>query len=243
MERLIWHGFTGWEQQPDQRTERKEVLWMIGKEQSLLTGEVYDWVASMECARIGEEPHHIYFDNGSRRGAVSFYEGYIIELSVEDEETGETPFYIHFAIRDVKETKDRVRLFFRSLEGEMVGQERIDLSTVRTLCLTRILVSCSCGITSSYFALLMQQAADRAGLRAEVRAVGLEALDQLEEQYDQILLAPQVGYMLTSCRERYGDKVQAIDIADFASRNMEHVLRQAVQRAHGASCPIMRPLY
>ena len=122
MERLIWHGFTGWEQQPDQRTERKEVLWMIGKEQSLLTGEVYDWVASMECARIGEEPHHIYFDNGSRRGAVSFYEGYIIELSVEDEETGETPFYIHFAIRDVKETKDRVRLFFRSLEGEMVGQ-------------------------------------------------------------------------------------------------------------------------
>lgn len=243
MERLIWHGFTGWEQQPDQRTERKEVLWMIGKEQSLLTGEVYDWVASMECARIGEEPHHIYFDNGSRRGAVSFYEGYIIELSVEDEETGETPFYIHFAIRDVKETKDRVRLFFRSLEGEMVGQERIDLSTVRTLCLTRILVSCSCGITSSYFALLMQQAADRAGLRAEVRAVGLEALDQLEEQYDQILLAPQVGYMLTSCRERYGDKVHAIDIADFASRNVEHVLWQAVQRAHGASCPIMRPLY
>lgn len=213
------------------------MLSMIGEEQTLLTGEIYDWVASMKCAQIGKEPHHIYFNGGVRKGTVSFYEGYILELSVEDEETGEVPFYIHFAIRDVKETKEHVHLFFRFLGGEDGGQGKIDLSAVRAPYAMKLLVSCSCGITSSYFALLMQQASDQAKLGVSVRAAGLDKLDQMQEQYDQILLAPQIGHRLSSFRVRYGDKVQAISMEDFASRNVEHVLFRAVQRGRGVSCP------
>ncbi len=208
---------------------------MSEKKQTLLTREIYDWVTSMECARVGKNPDHIYFYCKGRKGTISFYEGYIIELVVEDTGTGETPFYIHFAIQDIQETKENVEIFFQFLERKEEKRAVLDVSALRQTRPLRLLVSCSCGITSSYFALLMQEALDRAGAQIKVSAVCYTDVEKVQEEYDHILLAPQISYMLPEFQKRYGNKVLAIDMVDFASRNVEHVLNTITQKRYTAA--------
>ena len=45
----------------------------------------------------------------------------------------------------------------------------------------------------------------------------------------------QIGYMLPKFQQKYGDKVLAIDMVDFASRNVEHVINVVAQEAHAAA--------
>ncbi|MCI8297752.1 MAG: hypothetical protein HFG22_18135 [Lachnospiraceae bacterium] len=208
---------------------------MSKEQQTPWTKEIYTWVASMKCARVGKNPDHIYFCCKGRKGTISFYEGTIIELVVEDKATGETPFYIHFAIQDIQETKENVEIFFRFLEGKEEGKAQLDVSAIRQTKPLKLLVSCSCGITSSYFALLMQQALDGAGSQIQVAAVSYTEVEKVQEAYDHILLAPQIGYMLPKFQQKYGDKVLAIDMVDFASRNVEHVINVVAQEAHAAA--------
>lgn len=207
----------------------------MSKKQTALTGEIYDWVSSMTCAHIGKSPNHIYFSGKNRRGTISFYEGYIIELSVENSQTGESVFYIHFAIEDIQETKENIRIFFQFLQREGEKVEKLDLTAIRQVKPVKLLISCSCGITSSYFAFLMQQALNQAGTEIRADAVSFTDVDRVQEQYDYILLAPQIRYMLPKFRERYGDKVLGIDLADFASRNVNRVLNLIVKREYQAA--------
>ena len=200
-----------------------------------LTDEIYRWVSSMKCAHISKNPNRIHFYHQTRKGTIAFYEGYILELSVEDCQSGQCPFYIHFAIQGKEQAKGNIRLFFQALEGKGAGQEALDRCAVRRMKPLKILVSCSCGITSSYFALLMQEALDRAGAQIKVSAVCYTDVEKVQEEYDHILLAPQISYMLPEFQKRYGNKVLAIDMVDFASRNVEHVLNTITQKRYTAT--------
>ena len=64
---------------------------MSKEQQTPWTKEIYTWVASMKCARVGKNPDHIYFCCKGRKGTISFYEGTIIELVVEDNGNGIDP--------------------------------------------------------------------------------------------------------------------------------------------------------
>ena len=202
---------------------------MNEKMQTPLTREIYDWISSMKCAHVGENPNHIYFCCKGRKGTISFYDGYIIELAVEDKETGETLFYIHFAIQDIEETKKNVQIFFQFLEGKEGEKAQLNLSAVGQTKPLKLLVSCSCGITSTYFAHLMQETLDQAGSGIKVSAVSYTDVEKVHEEYDHILLAPQISYMLPEFQKKYGNKVLAIDMVDFASHNVGHVLNTIMQ--------------
>ncbi len=200
-----------------------------------LTDEIYRWVSSMKCAHISKNPNRIHFYHQTRKGTIAFYEGYILELSVEDCQSGQCPFYIHFAIQGKEQAKGNIRLFFQALEGKGAGQEALDRCAVRRMKPLKILVSCSCGITSSYFALLMQESLNQAGAKITADAVGNTGVEEVGSRYDYILLAPQIGHMLPEFQEKYGDKVLAIDFMDFASRNVNHVLNLIAQKAGTAA--------
>ena len=53
-----------------------------------LTDEIYRWVSSMKCAHISKNQNRIHFYNQTHKGTIAFYEGYILELSVEDCQSG-----------------------------------------------------------------------------------------------------------------------------------------------------------
>ena len=60
----------------------------------------------------------------------------------------------------------------------------------------KILLSCSGGLTTSYFAYSMQEIFKRQGLDIVVDAVGYMEIDKVIDDYDMVLLAPQVAYLL-----------------------------------------------
>ena len=56
-----------------------------------------------------------------------------------------------------------------------------------------------------------------------IDAVSYLNLDQVQQDYDVILLAPQIDYKYPELKERYGSKLMKIDTLDFATRNDNHV--------------------
>ena len=72
---------------------------------------------------------------------------------------------------------------------------------------------------------------------AGVELIGLEdpqhllkkALARFQDQYDYILLAPQIAYKLPEYRAKYGDRVMTVDSRDFASSDVGRVLNRLVR--------------
>ena len=91
-----------------------------------------------------------------------------------------------------------------------------------------ILLSCTSGLTTSYFAYLMQEKMNKVHQNIKIDAVSFTKVDEVENQYDYILLAPQISYKYDEFKEKYGDKVMMMDTIDFASLNVDSVLNQII---------------
>lgn len=70
----------------------------------------------------------------------------------------------------------------------------------------KILLCCSGGLTTGYFAQKMNDAFQLLGLSMEVEAVAYHKLYQVAQIYDVILLAPQVSYYLAEVRSVLNNK-------------------------------------
>ena len=99
----------------------------------------------------------------------------------------------------------------------------------------RLLISCTSGMTSSYFAYTMQNSLNTAGLVMTVDAVSYTEIDKVQEAYDYILLAPQIAYKLSEYQAKYGSKVMSIDAMDFASSNVNRVVNKLMEMSLGAA--------
>lgn len=62
------------------------------KKAKSLQCELYDWLSSMECARIKKKCSIITFTNEMYEASVIFHDNNLIELSIEEKKTGEIPF-------------------------------------------------------------------------------------------------------------------------------------------------------
>lgn len=93
----------------------------------------------------------------------------------------------------------------------------------------RILLSCTSGITTSYFAYLLENAINKCNHNVIVDAVSYTDLDNVQSRYDFIFLAPQISYQYAQMREKYGNKVFMIDSYDFATGNVEHVIQELIE--------------
>ncbi len=80
----------------------------------------------------------------------------------------------------------------------------------------RILICCTSGITSSMYAQILQEKLEPAGVQVDARSYMM--LEPADDQYDLILLAPQIRYALPDLQAQYGsDKVHMISAMDFAT--------------------------
>lgn len=114
---------------------------------------------------------------------ITFNNMSIIELNVVNTFTNEIDFYLHFQMKTMKHA---VELFNEMLDciKKLVKKPTI-----------RILLSCSGGLTTSFFALKMNEASELLSLNYEVSAIGYNELFNKGNEYDVILLAPQISYM------------------------------------------------
>lgn len=199
---------------------------MEEKEKKSLQCEIYDQLASMECARVRKKCGVISFCNEAYDALAVFHENNIMELFVEDRRTGETPFYLHFEAKDPESARDNIQAFFDFFKDKKPMKENLDVATVKHGQGMRLLVSCTSGLTSSYFAYTMRNALEKADIDISIDAASCAEIDELQGNYDYILLAPQIAYKLPEYREKYGDRVMTVDSRDFASYDVNKVINR-----------------
>lgn len=117
---------------------------------------------------------------------VNFYESdlpcEIVELVIRRLGDDNPTFFLHFLLEDLDRACDLFEEMVEALSDDMCGQS------------TKVLLCCSSGMTTSFFATKMQEAARGLGLDYEFEATSFERALQTDERYAAILLAPQVGH-------------------------------------------------
>ncbi len=122
-------------------------------------------------------------------GQICFHPLSIIEFSVKNIITEEIEFYLHFQFKNMRHA---VYLF-----NEMLDSTK-HLTNHHKL---KVLLSCSGGLTTSYFAQKMNEAVELLGIDIHVDAIGYNNLYKVGHDYDMILLAPQISYMCAKVSE------------------------------------------
>lgn len=146
--------------------------------------------------------YHIYLDKDDNIcleskygiGQIIFNPLNIIELKVMNKNTQETVFYLHFQMNNIKHA---LELFYQM-------QECILSLTNNTK--IKVLLSCTGGLTTSYFVFKVEEAIKLLDLNIEMNAISYTSLEQEGSNYDIILLAPQISYLHAKVQEMFKDK-------------------------------------
>ncbi|QNM14626.1 MULTISPECIES: PTS sugar transporter subunit IIB [Fusobacterium] len=91
----------------------------------------------------------------------------------------------------------------------------------------KILLLCQAGMSTSLLVKKMTEAAQKKGIEAEIKAVGLEKFQENMDQYDVFLLGPQVKYKkaeLEKIAAEVGKKVEVINTVDYGMMRGDKVL-------------------
>ena len=148
-----------------------------------------------EDTQVQAEDKSIYINNEYIKAFITFNSNNIFEYIIENSKTKENEFYLHFQFK----TFDHAL----SLFNEMI-QTIISLKYRPTL---RILLSCTGGLTTSYFAGNLNEKAAEQNLDYTFDAIGFTYLDEVASDYDVILLAPQISYKHANIQGTYKNKI------------------------------------
>ena len=146
------------------------------------------------------------------RGEVTFFPMDIIQLSVLNLVTDRHEFYLHFQMH----TLEHAMKLFREM-----------LESVKELAVkppVRILLSCTSGLTTGFFAQKLNESAQLLSLNYEFTAVSYGNLYHVASQYDIILLAPQISYIYETAKKiLHNKKVCQIPPKVFATYDVKAV--------------------
>ena len=163
---------------------------------------------------IEEVGENFKIKNSCAEGQINFYaQENIVEMSVDDLQ-GENKFYLHFELNDLKTAEK----FF----DEML-QTLKDLQSKK---ITKILLSCTSGLTTGFFAEKLNSAAKILSLDYEFSAVPFNRISEVAEDFEIILLAPQVSYQFEEIKKFLPNKkVFKIPTKIFASYNSASLIK------------------
>ncbi len=178
----------------------------------------YRWVSTMKNAHICHDKNIVCFCNDKYHAHIIFYKEFnMMELSIEDKWTEKNVFYLHFEMMDILSTRKNILSFFQFLKDE---NHHNKVNSSLKLSSLKILICCTSGLTSHYYASLMQQAQQN----IIVDAYPIMNVEEVANDYDIILLAPQVAYMYPNLKRKFGKKVMEVEALDFATGNVNHTL-------------------
>ncbi len=128
-------------------------------------------------------------------GKVVFYEQDIVELIITSLKDGANVFYLHFRIEDEDHAKD------------LFAEMRQTLISLKNKKRVKVLLSCTSGLTTSFFASELSRAADTLRLDYEFAAVSFDRIYEEGFSYDIILLAPQIHHQYNKTKQIFRDAV------------------------------------
>ncbi len=133
-------------------------------------------------------------------GRVNFYEGDVIELRIDMIRDNKTEFFLHFQLTNLKRAQDIY------VEMEEAMRNLKDKQEVK------ILLSCTSGLTTSYYAELLNKAVETLSLNYSFKAVSFNKLEEAGKGNDLILLAPQVHYARQKVEKMFHDMIPVRNI-------------------------------
>ena len=156
----------------------------------------------------------IIISNDVVDGKIIFYGKGIFEEELSDRQTGEKIFYLHFQLTYFNHA---VELFKEMLNCALEATNKPQVS---------VLLCCSGGLTTTLFANKMQSLAKLENYPYEIHATGYSRLFEIADNYDIILLAPQVAYMLPQATRRLTNvAVMTIPTKVFATNDFSGTLK------------------
>lgn len=156
------------------------------------------------------EHHKLTYQYDRYACTITFWHSKVIEQQLTDTITGEVIFYLHFEFINFLQAKSLTKDFI--IYKQRLVDER------------RILIVCSCGITSSLFANNLNKSAKEHNLNYIVDAINLHSLENVANAYDYICLAPQIRYLIPKLIHSNTDNMIAINTGIFASNNTDALL-------------------
>ena len=155
------------------------------------------------------DPDAIIIENEYCYSYVTFNPQCIIELCVMNKRTDEMAFYLHFQFKTLKHA---ISLFE---EMDQCIKKMID----QPIC--RLLLCCSGGMTTAFFADKIKNGIKVLNLNMEVAATSYQKIYNVAQNYDVILLAPQVSHVKLQVEKVFKNKlVLKIPTQIFASYNV-----------------------
>jgi cellobiose-specific phosphotransferase system component IIB len=166
-------------------------------------GEVFrQWILAqqVEGYRIAaQDKDRLLIDGEAHFAEVNFYDlegdSEVVEMRVTRRTDDAYVFFLHFMMDDLLRAQE--------LFGEMADALR-ELADERCV---RVLLSCTCGITTTMFASKMNELSQTLGLGYEVQAKALDRALGEQEPFDAVMLAPQVSYERNRVAAAYPDAV------------------------------------
>ncbi len=188
--------------------------------------EYIDWIKQQSSSRytvVQTEPDRLELRNDQVTGFVNVYhlDTEIVELRLERNEDNESLFFLHFELKD----EDHARSLFKEMTDVIENyRERRD---------TKVLLSCTSGFTTSFFAEKLKDAASALSLDMTFLAVPFSELYETADDYDVILLAPQIAYEYKKISEIYPNKiVMKIPAQIFASYDAGKMCTEIAKAVH-----------
>ncbi len=193
-------------------TGGKECLVKMSNEQGVLNFDFKSWIQNHhtdDYRIVLENDQLIKLITDYGEAKINFIEiddNIIVEFNIISNKDNSVKFYLHFELNDENHAKQ--------LYDEMV-KTLIGLKDEKTI---QVLLSCSAGLTTAMFADNLNSTADMLGLDYQFNAVPYTNIYEKVENYDVILIAPQIGYMFKRLKESLPDKlVLQIPTAVYAS--------------------------
>ncbi len=182
---------------------------------------------------------HFHLETPYAVAQINFYnmdpDPEIVEFLIENKADGETKFFLHFHATE----PDHTMGLFHEMVDTLVG--------LREEQTTEILLCCTAGMTTSFFADRMNQVAQTLGLNWSFSAVSVNEVYEHGASKAAILVAPQIGYQAARIAETMRDvPVLNIPTAVFASYDaagcIEFVRNELQERAQSEQKQETSPL-
>ena len=163
------------------------------------------WVSyQLKDYHIEETDERISIHTTNAKAHIGFYENDIIEMQITSTKNEEVEFYLHFQFQNFLHAKD---LF---LQMNSTLKQIAESKTIK------VLLSCSSALTTSMFASMLEESAKENHLDMHFEAAPITDLLYQGDNYDLILLAPQVSYQLAKLTAALHTKFIALPAQIFA---------------------------
>jgi cellobiose-specific phosphotransferase system component IIB len=157
--------------------------------------------SNMQCIVKEEELYRcLVFDCEHVIGNVILWNNGIIEEIITRKEDEVLLFYLHYQITTIAQCQNLFDEFYLAL------LQQSQTSPIK------ILLCCSGGLTTSFFADKIKQVVALENLNIQVDAIAFHQLEKCYDRYDSIYLAPQIAYLLPEALKITKDSVPIYDI-------------------------------